>query len=70
MLPGDIKACVLQLKDSNKVQRSVMQQQIQTWELLSVLYAAIDDTSDNDVASTPSLADMQRREGLSSWLQV
>ena len=61
---------VLQVKDDGKVQQSVTQQQIQTWELLSVLYSAIKDTSDIELNSRPSLVDMRRREGLSSWLQV
>lgn len=61
---------LLQLQEADEVQRAVVQQQVQTWELLNVLYAAIEDTSEVPVDSTPSFVDMRRREGLSSWLQV
>lgn len=61
---------VLQLKENDKVQKAVMQQQVQTWELLNVLYSAIEDKSEVQVDSTPSYVEMVRREGLSSWLQV
>lgn len=61
---------LLQSQEADEVQRAVVQQQVQTWELLNVLYAAIEDTSEVPVDSTPSFVDMRRREGLSSWLQV
>lgn len=61
---------LLQLQEADKVQKAVVQQQVQTWELLHVLYSAIDDTSDVQLDSRPTFVEMKRREGLSSWLQV
>lgn len=62
--------CHLQLDEADEVQKAVLQQQVQTWELLNVLYSAIEDTSEVQVDSKPSFVEMRRREGLSSWLQV
>ena len=53
-----------------KVQKTVLQQQICTWTLLSVLYTAIEDAPVFNLPDKPSLPEMLRRECLSHWLKV
>lgn len=53
-----------------QVQKAVWQQQMHTWGLLAVLYAAVQDTSVVHLPDNPTLVDMKRRANLSKWLQV
>lgn len=55
---------------ADKVQKTVLQQQICTWTLLSVLYTAIEDAPVFNLPDKPSLPEMLRRECLSHWLKV
>ena len=59
--------CTLQ---ANEVQNAVLQQQLHTWNLLFVLYVAIEDASEVSLPHKPTLPEMLRRAALSSWLQV
>ena len=57
-------------RQAEQVQKAVQQQQMCTWSLLVVLYAAIEDTSAVHLPDQPTLVDMKRRANLSRWLQV
>ena len=60
----------LGILQADEVQKTVLQQQICTWTLLSVLYTAIEDAPVFNLPDKPSLPEMLRRECLSHWLKV
>ena len=64
-----LAGCVC-LSQADPLQQSVLQQQKHAWDLLSVLYSAIESEPEVNLPDKPSLQEMLRRQSVSKWLQV